>query len=170
MGTLKRYSWLLLAVLMLAGSCKTAEQLANEKAAKERAYLQQLQGRYGDSLILANPFYLPGGMIVKELPAPCPDFDSGTVKSKGGRLSINIPCPPVPVNADSIIRNSPAYKGALAGRRLAELQADSLRQRMAVSNADRDRYKGHRNTAWWAVGGLLLLIGAAIFGKIKGFI
>lgn len=121
----KTYTWLLLPILLL--SCKSPQKLAAERSQQERDLLRSLHGRYADSTILAFPLTLPGGMVTVTQQAPCPDFDSGSVKSSRGVLTVTAPCPDKTVNADSIIRNSPAYIAAMAGRALAEARADSLK-------------------------------------------
>ena len=111
---------------MLLFGCKSTERLAAERAQQERDLLRSLQGRYGDSTILAFPLTVPGGMITITQQTPCPDFDSGAVKSSAGVLTVTARCPDKEINVDSLIRNNAAYKAALVGRGLAEARADSL--------------------------------------------
>ena len=96
--------------------------------------------------IYLSPITLPGGTAQLRLQANCPDFDSGAVKSKGGQLTVQAPCPPVTVNADSIIRNSAAYKAALIGRGLADMRADSLK---ASNKSLTDQLSKTRKDFFW---------------------
>ena len=153
----------ILFILLILSACKSAQRLADERAQMERDYLRSLQGRYADSSYIAFPITLPGGTAQLRLQTNCPDFDSGAVKSKGGQLTVQAPCPPVTVNADSIIRNSAAYKVALISRQAAELRADSVVQQNAVLTADKDRFKNERDTAYKWLGGL---IGAILVGLL----
>jgi hypothetical protein len=168
--------YLLFIIILLLG-CKSEEKLAAERAQMERDYLRTLQGKYADSNYISLPVAVPGGTAVLRLQANCPDFDSGAVKSSAGQLTIQAPCPPVTINADSIIRNSNAYKAALVARGLADAKSDSLLQANAVLKADKDKFKSERNVAYKWLGGLIagfaivLLVwwkSGAISGLIKG--
>lgn len=161
----------LILILLLAMACKTPERLARERQDREKDILRDLQGRYADSMILAFPLTIPGGMVTLETPAPCPDFEAGGFKSTGGNLTAMFPCPDKKVNVDSILRANPVFIGALAGRRLAELRADSLGKANAVLNADNARVRKERNLMRWILGGLaVVLVGWMVFKfKTVGF-
>ena len=158
----------MLVLILLLPACKSAEKLADERAQMERDYLRSLQGKYADSNYISFPITLPGGTAQLRLQANCPDFDSGTVKSEGGQLTIQAPCPPVTVNADSIIRNSAAYKAALINRHAADMRADSVVQQNAVLTADRNRFKTERNMAYKWLSGITgaILVGLLAWWKL----
>lgn len=160
--------WVLVAGAgCLLSGCKSVEKLAAERAQQERDLLRTLQGRYADSTILAFPLTVPGGMVTVTQQTPCPDFDSGSVKSSGGVLTVTAPCPDKQINVDSLIRNNPAFIAALAGRALAEMKHDSTAKALSVSNSDRDRYKDQRNAAYWWLAGIAGAIGLYFILKSK---
>ena len=164
---MKLSSYIILLALTLP-ACKSAQKLADERAQMERDYLRALQGKYADSNYISFPISVPGGVAQLRLQANCPDFDSGAVKSEGGQLTITAPCPPVEVNADSIIRNSAAYKAALINRHAADLRADSIIQQNAVLTADKKRFKTERDTAYKWLGGIAgaILVGLLAWWKL----
>lgn len=117
----RSYMWLL-AIVVLAGGCKTAEKAAQ----RERNYIRELESRYARETTPAPPLIVPGGMVVLETQSPCPDFDSGQFKSKDGKLTAQVKCPDKTINLDSLIRNSDVYITAILGRANAEAVTDSL--------------------------------------------
>lgn len=120
---------LLILILLLAG-CKTAQQVADEQSKKERDYLRYLQGRYTDSMILAFPLNLPGGMVTVT-----PDCPNDTRPVDLRRQVVQ--CPPVALNMDSVIRANAGYRAALVGRHLADAEADSLQKCLATVSAEK---------------------------------
>lgn len=145
-----------LPLLIIAFSCKTPQKIAEQQAQKERDYIRQLQGKQGEQPILAFPITVPGGMIVKTVSSPCPDFDSGAVRSRGGKLTITANCPPINVNADSIVRNSAGYKSALLAWRGELMRADSLQRDVYQVTNERDTaLSNYRQAMKW-----LSIIGA----------
>lgn len=92
------------------------EEKAREK---EQQYIQKLQNK----LVNPDPVFvnLPGGLITLYDSVPCPDFNREGVSSKNGRLTIAKECPPVSINADSLIRNSTLFKNTLLDLQKASL-------------------------------------------------
>lgn len=139
-------SFFLISISLLV-SCSSAKRAQEAERKKELDLIQKMQGFYGMN---PDPLFIqiPGGSPQLRFTTPCPDFDSGKVKSKGGLLTVTAPCPPVTFNADSLIRNSALFKMAIleAGKNavLRQQQAniadekqkeiESLKQKIAALN------------------------------------
>lgn len=161
----------ILFILLLLFGCKSTERLAAERAQEERDLLRALQGRYADSTILSFPLTVPGGMVTVTHQTPCPDFDSGAIRSSAGALTVTAPCPDKEINLDSLIRNNAAYIAALIARGLAEARADSLEVVAVQQGVKLDR-QATQLRWFYAINAALIGLGVLwlIFGSKLSFI
>lgn len=158
----RSYMWLLL-IVVLAGGCKTVEKAAQ----RERNYIRELEGRYAGESTPAPPLIVPGGMVVLETESPCPDFDSGRLKSKDGKLTAQVRCPDKTIKLDSLIRNSDAYKAVLLGRARADAIADSLDTECFNKDLKISSQKGQLQLLYPVVVGGLLIGAIFLFAGSK---
>lgn len=156
-----------IVILLLFASCRSPKEIQKEQERAEQTYIGQIIGRNADKLLMAPPITIPGGMILKEVAAPCEDFDIGSIKSKGGQLSVNILCPDTRLNVDSIIRSSGLYQAAVLLYRSQEITADSLARELAVSKSDNTTLKNQRNKAIGAFTGLIGIVVVVIAFKFR---
>ncbi|MGE7777390.1 hypothetical protein ACQKLP_21910 [Chitinophaga sp. NPDC101104] len=125
----------LIPFLILLAGCS-----ASRKATETEQEISALNNLMAGLILeapVASPFTVPGGMIA--LQAPCADFDSGTVKSSAGKL--RVVCPDHHVNADSLVRNNPIFKLAIAARSLADAKEKLQDKKIALLEADNAQLK-----------------------------
>ncbi|WP_126244328.1 hypothetical protein [Chitinophaga rhizosphaerae] len=144
----------LISILILLAGCRTTK----DPSAAEREALRAVLGEHLDSLQLAPPLTLQGEAITIETRGSIPDFDSGAVKSKSGRLTVK--CPDKTLNLDSILRNNRVFLAMVTAWKLAEARKDSTARENAVYKADNARLtKGKRaaDLRFWLLAGAVLV-------------
>ena len=145
-------------LVMLFTSCSSPRKAAE----KEHAYIQQLQQKYANNTAASVILTVPGGLLHLTDTTPCPDFHNSEVSSKGGVLTVNKSCPPVSINADSLVRNSDLYKAAILARRNAEIEADTNKEALYKSQGALQQAQNSARIGWG------LAIGFTIIGAVLG--
>lgn len=157
MGLLKKYSVFLLAVLLLA-SCMTekkwAEGCAEKYPVKESVATVKGEIRYDTAYLQPDTLVFTDTVTV----------DCDTVKGVVTKYVYKEkPCPPAQVRTVSRVDTVVITKLDRAALAASELDSQEQRQRA-------DRVTSGRDTWRWISLVCFLVIGTAIFSKIKGFI
>lgn len=164
LGNGQTYANKVIAVVLAAftlAACSSPRKAAQ----KEQAYIQQLQNRYNTDTAAPVILQVPGGIVRLTDTTPCPDFVNTEMRSDSGRITLLKPCPPVRVNADSIVRASTLYKAAILGRRDAEISAALEKESRLRTEGVIERLEKSGRIGW----GIAIFLGVAGVVAFKFF-